>query len=112
MKQFLLLALILTGLQSQAQTVHVHKLGADFDTKKVNGAKVHEYEPDLIKAQYEFQDKVFKAANVSSLVQSLNFVEKEDLLEVLEDEDSAGFLKRYPQFNQLQVKKLKEALYE
>lgn len=111
MKHFTLIVFFLTSFTTIAQ-VHIHQLGDDFDPKEIGQAKIHKLEPSLIKAQYQFQEKVFSKAKVEGLVQSLDFEQKEDLLEVLEDEDTNVFVKKYPQFNTNQARALKAALYE
>lgn len=106
------LLLIFLSLNCFAQTVHVHKLDPKLSLPKIEGTQVHEAPASLVKAQADFQSKVFTRANVVAKTSTLNFEEKESLLETLEEVDQAAFLKRYPQFTPAEASRLKAALYE
>lgn len=95
-----------------AQTVHVHKLNPNLDIKETRGVRVHDNSDSLLKAQLDFQARVFKGAGVSEKVAALNFEEKEDLLKFLEEQDKEKFLKQYPQFNATEVLAMRKAMYD
>lgn len=96
---------------SWAQTVHVHKLNPDVDFKATKEIKVHETPESLLESQLKFQEKVFAKGSIKLRVKKLNFEEKEDLLNALENGEKS-FLIKYPEFNLEEVKIMQKEMYD
>ena len=85
-------------------------MGEDSNIESFPNADVRNRK-DLITEQIEFQNRVFKKAGVETKTQKLNFVKKENLLEVLEN-SRENFSKKYPEFNKTEIENMLKAMYE
>jgi len=104
--------ILLLSLNSMAQSVLVNELEPGLKLPQEEGFRIQAHEPSLIKSQVAFQKKVFTKASVTAKTESLDFEEKEDLLEALEGGVEAEFLKQYPKFNAAEFQRMQKALYE
>ena len=95
-----------------AQDVHIHKINPKLQFEKQKGIKIHGTPESLLKRQRDFQNIVFTKANVQPKTSKLNFEEKEDLLEALEEYKFEKFTLKFPQFTKAEYLSMKEAIYE